>query len=101
MASSVPKFARAVTVASQEVEIRGLRLASRATASLETGETGCVTVEISAGEKRRLERLARNRSLLTVYCVSESLGQGSCDTSTVSQLNAMLTARGAKLFAID
>ncbi|MEC8049909.1 MAG: hypothetical protein VX210_03880 [Myxococcota bacterium] len=87
----------AVTVASQEVEIRGLRLASRATASLDDGETGCVTVEISAGEKRRLERLARNRSLLTVHCVSESLGQGSCDTSTVSQLNALLTARGAKL----
>ncbi len=90
----------AVQLASKEVEIRGIGLASSATAHLPGGETGCVTIRIPSSEKLRLERIARNRSFLTVHCTSKSMGDGACESTTINKLNGLLSARGAKLLPI-
>ena len=86
--------------ATKSVEIRGMQQTRAETLELSAGHTGCVAVQVTSDEKARLVRLARNRSALTLFCKTKSLGEGSCPTDAVNRINAILSQRGAQLLPV-
>ena len=86
-----------VKMASKSVEVRGLLRADHAIQASDRGMIGCVAVQIDAAEKERLTILARNRSILTMRCKTQSLGVGACPSAVVNSLQSALSRRGANL----
>ena len=74
-----------VRTASKTVEIRGMQRTKAESAELSEGHTGCVAIQVSPAEKKRLERLARNRSALTLHCKTASLGEGACPSEPTNR----------------
>ena len=89
-----------VKTASKTFEIRGMKRVKAESVERDGGHTGCVAIQITPDEKGRLERLARNRSALTLYCKTQSLGDAECPSDPTNRLNSVLTSRGAQLLPV-